>query len=347
MSDDAVADAGQRGRAEVGDGDVAGLFGHVRSGDRAALARAITLIESTNAADRPAAIELVEKGLPLVGDSIRLGVSGLPGAGKSTFIDRLGCLIADEGHRVAVLTIDPSSERSGGSILGDKTRMQNLSRREDAFIRPSASRGSLGGVGLRTRESIVLCEAAGYDVVIVETVGVGQSEAEVRRLVDLVVLMVTTGGGDELQSIKRGVIEFADIILVSKADGDNVECARETAAMYRNAVELFGERPAGPEASVRAVSAYNKSDVSAIWDTVKAFIEIARDSGYLESNRRTQASDWLRSAIREVLEARLLDSDSAKQIIREHQERVRQGNETPASAAAQIVDQILSAKSDR
>ncbi|MBT8398930.1 MAG: methylmalonyl Co-A mutase-associated GTPase MeaB [Rhodothermia bacterium] len=347
MSDDAAGNSGRSVPGGADDTDVATLLDGVRSGERAALARAITLIESTNEADRSTAIELIDRSIPFAGNSIRIGISGLPGAGKSTFIDRLGCFIADEGHRVAVLTIDPSSERSGGSILADKTRMQNLVRRENVFVRPSASRGSLGGVGLRTRESIVLCEAAGYDVVIVETIGVGQSEAEVRRLVDIVILMVTTGGGDELQSIKRGVIEFADMILVSKADGDNVERARETATMYRNAVHLLHDRPGERDPFVRAVSAHNAADVLAVWDTVKEYTALARESGYLEENRRMQASDWLRSAIREVIEARLFHAESTSRLIRDHQDQVREGSESPSAAAVRIVDEILAGRSNR
>ncbi len=341
MTDDEAAGSGKDPVDEDLGADVADIFTRVRSGDRAALAGAITLIESTKASDRRAAIELIHRCFYFAGASIRLGVSGLPGAGKSTLIDRLGCLATDEGHRVAVLTIDPSSERSGGSILGDKTRMENLTRREGAFVRPSASRGSLGGVGSRTRESILLCEAAGYDVVIVETVGVGQSEAEVSRLVDLVILMVTTGGGDELQSIKRGVIEFADIIIVSKADGRNLELARETAAMYRNAVELFPRGPSGWRTSVRAVSSLDAADVAAVWATVNEFFTAAHDSGRIEENRRTQASDWLRTAIREEIQWRLLCSDHVLQLIDDHERRIRSGRETPPAAAARIVDEVL------
>src|SRR6188472_250749 len=213
----------------------------VRAGDRRALARAITLVESTRADHRDDAVELLDALMPATGEATRVGISGAPGAGKSTFIEALGMHLVDAGHRVAVLAVDPSSTRSGGSILGDKTRMEELSRRPEAYIRPSPSSGTLGGVARRTREAMLVCEAAGFDVVVIETVGVGQSEVAVAGMVDLFVLLLGPGAGDELQGVKRGIVELADVVVVNKADGALADLARHTAADYTHALHLVGQ----------------------------------------------------------------------------------------------------------
>ena len=315
----------------------------IRSGDRNALGRAITLVESTRPEDRRLTLDLIDACVPLSasGQSIRIGVSGLPGAGKSTLIDRLGCRIVDEGHRVAVLTIDPTSERSGGSILGDKIRMEALARHEAAFIRPSPSRGSPGGVGPGTREAILLCEAAGYDVVIVETMGVGQSEMDVSRLVDFLVLMVTAGGGDELQGIKRGVVEFAHAVVVSKVDGDNAGRALETAELYRNVVQLFPGDESGWSTEVFAVSSIEDVGLDRLWNRAKEYHGTRRVSGYLRSKRRSQAVQWMRAAIDDELERRLLGNARARKLIAQYEELVAEGRASPTGAAIRAVDELL------
>src|ERR1700756_2338483 len=227
----------------------------VRDCDRRALARAITLVEPARSDHREDAVALLDELLPATGDAIRVGISGAPGAGKSTFIEALGVHLVDAGHRVAVLAVDPSSTRSGGSILGDKTRMEELSRRPEAFIRPSPSGGTLGGVARRTREALLLCEAAGHDVVLVETVGVGQSEVAVAGMVDVFVLLLAPGAGDELQGVKRGIVELAGIVVVNKADGDLAAAAERTAADYANALHFLRSRTEGWEVRVERASA--------------------------------------------------------------------------------------------
>jgi LAO/AO transport system kinase len=267
----------------------ADLAGGVLAGDRRALARAVTLVESTRDADRGRAVELLDAVLRSAGGAVRVGVSGAPGSGKSTFIEALGCSLVDAGHRVAVLAVDPSSVRSGGSILADKTRMAELARRPEAFIRPSPSGGDLGGVAARTGEAIVLCEAAGYDVVLVETVGVGQSEVAVAELVDTFVLLVSPGGGDELQGVKRGIMELADVVVVTKADGDLAAAARRAEADNRHAVQFLRRRTAVWEPRVLAASAVEGRGIEDVWSAVLAHRESLRGAGLLDELRRSQA----------------------------------------------------------
>ena len=240
----------------------------IRRGDRRALARAITLIESTRADHRAAAEELLAELLPHTGNSIRIGISGVPGVGKSTFIEAFGLHVIGQGHKVAVLAVDPSSQRTGGSILGDKTRMEELTRNTSAFIRPSPSGGTLGGVARRTREAMLACEAAGYDVVIVETVGVGQSETAVSDMVDLFMLLLLPGGGDELQGIKKGIVELADLIVVNKADGALVDAARHAVAEYRHALALLRSPSKDWKVPVLTCSAATRIGVPEVWDTI-------------------------------------------------------------------------------
>ncbi|HEY5998563.1 MAG TPA: methylmalonyl Co-A mutase-associated GTPase MeaB, partial [bacterium] len=281
------------------------LAGDVRKGDRRALARAVTLVESTRADHRDEAARLIEMLAPAAGGSFRIGVSGVPGAGKSTFIEALGLHLIAEGLRVAVLSVDPSSPASGGSILGDKTRMAELSRRPEAFIRPSPSGGSLGGVARRTREALLVCEAAGFDVVIVETVGVGQSETAVAGMTDLFVLLLVPGGGDELQGIKRGIVELADLVLVNKADGELAAPAARAVDAYRNALGLLRPRTPGWEVPVEACSALTGAGIAAAWATMRRYRETLAAGGALAARRAEQAGEWLWSETAATLLERL------------------------------------------
>jgi LAO/AO transport system kinase len=271
----------------------------IESGSRACLAQAITLVESSRADHRLAAEELVERILPRTGSSLRLGVTGIPGAGKSTMIEGMGMDLLKRGHRVAVLAIDPSSVRTGGSILGDKTRMQDLSMHPQAFVRPSPTSGALGGVARRTRECILLCEAFGFDIVIVETVGVGQSEVSVSQLVDIFLLLVIAGAGDELQGIKRGILEVADIIAVNKADGPNITSAKRTATELRSALRILNQSflaqqdRLNPVPEVYALSALSQADRSPLLAEIERLYNSARASGSLTKKRTAQKQKWL------------------------------------------------------
>jgi LAO/AO transport system kinase len=281
--------------------DLDELEAGVRGGDRRALARAITLVESTRDDHRQDAIELLDRLVDSVGGSTRIGVSGSPGVGKSTFIEALGLEIVGAGHQLAVLAVDPTSRRSGGSILGDKTRMTELGRHPDAFIRPSPSGTTLGGVARRTREALLLCEAAGVDVVLVETVGVGQSEVAVAELVDLFALLVSPGGGDDLQGIKRGIMELADLIVVNKADGDLAPAAGRAAADHRNALGLMRPRFAGVTPEVLTVSSLSGDGIDDAWTVLQRLHVQVQESGALESLRRRQSVEWMWSEVRDTL----------------------------------------------
>jgi LAO/AO transport system kinase len=269
----------------------------VLEGDRRALAQAITLIESTRTDHRSIASDLLKKVLPYSGKAIRLGISGVPGVGKSTFVEALGNHVIDAGHRVAVLTVDPSSAISGGSILGDKTRMELLSRRPEAYIRPSPAGKTLGGVTRRSREALILCEAAGFDVVIVETVGVGQSETKVADMTDMFVLLQLPAGGDELQGIKRGIMELADLILINKADDQLKVLAERSAADYRNALRLLRPRSVNWKVEVRTCSARDGDGIAEAWDLVLKHRSVHEASGELKTRRAAQARDWMWSEV--------------------------------------------------
>jgi LAO/AO transport system kinase len=312
--------------------EVKKLAAALRAGDRRALARAITLVESTRPDHRKAAEALLAAILPSTGDAVRLGISGAPGVGKSTFIEAFGLALIEGGHRVAVLAVDPSSKRGGGSILGDKTRMAELARSPSAFIRPSPAGRTLGGVARRTREAILLVEAAGFDVVLVETVGVGQSETAVADMVDLFLLLLAPGGGDDLQGIKKGIVELADILVVNKADGDLKPAALRAVADYRHAVRLFNPASAAaPE--VVAVSALEKQGIEGLWRTVERRIAALKASGAVAKRRAEQARAHLWSEIGEgLMELFRADAKVAAKLAR-LEAQVATGAATPSAAA--------------
>ena len=309
----------------------------VRSGERRALARAITLVESTHSDDRQRADDLLAALLPVTGGSIRIGITGVPGVGKSSFIETFGMHLTKAGRRLAVLAVDPSSKRSGGSILGDKTRMEELSRNPAAFIRPSPAGRTLGGVARRTREAMLLCEAAGYDVILVETVGVGQSETAVSELVDLFLLLLLPSGGDELQGIKRGVMELADLVLVTKADGELSDAAGRAAAEYRSAIHLL--RPPGGSwtPDVLTCSAHESRGISEVWQAVERFRDQALGSGSLVARRADQARAWMWSEIEESLMAALLDDPGVARLVAELEPQVTATELAPGAAARRIL----------
>jgi len=312
------------------------LVGGVVRGDRRALARAITLVESTRADHRAQAAELLDAVLDRTGSAVRIGISGPPGVGKSTFIEALGTHLTTGGRRVAVLAVDPTSSRTGGSILGDKTRMEALARHPDAFIRPSPSGGELGGVARRTREAGLLCEAAGYDVVIVETVGVGQSELAVADLVDLFVLLASPGGGDDLQGIKRGIMELADLVVVTKADGDLLTAANHAAADLRRALQLMRPKHEGLTPATLLVSSPTGQGIAEVWDVIEAAHTHLRDTGQIERLRAHQATAWMWDEVRSELNRRFNRSPAVQAVLVDLERAVEAG-ETAPTAAAQIL----------
>lgn len=273
----------------------------ILQGNISILGQAVTLIESSLDSDQQLAQQVIERCLPHSGNAVRLGITGVPGAGKSTFIEALGMQLVDAGHRLAVLAIDPSSERSKGSILGDKTRMERLSAAAQAFIRPSPSAGSLGGVARKTRETIVLCEAAGFDTIFVETVGVGQSETAVHSMVDFFLLLQLAGTGDELQGIKRGIMEMADGIAINKCDGNNVEKARMARAQFDNALHLFPAHESGWTPHALACSSVEETGVKEIWQMVEEYINFTKQNGYFQHKRNQQSKYWMYETINEHL----------------------------------------------
>ena len=313
------------------------LAERVRAGDRRALARSITLVESSRSDRRAQAASLLDALLPATGRAVRVGISGTPGAGKSTFIDELGTHLTAAGHRVAVLAVDPSSRRSGGSIMGDKTRMERLSRDPAAFIRPSPSGGTLGGVARRTREAALLCEAAGFDVVLVETVGVGQSETAVADMVDCFVLLAAPGGGDELQGIKRGIMELADVVVVNKADGDLLPAARRAAADYRHAVHLLRPKHPAWTVPVLLASAVEGTCVDAVWSAIERFEAHLREGDGLERLRAAQAVEWMWTEVRERLLDTFRHDEGVAKRLADVEGDVRAGRVSPTTAAHELL----------
>jgi LAO/AO transport system kinase len=315
---------------------LADLASGLRAGRRASLARAITLVESVARADRARANRLLQEVLPHTGAARRIGITGAPGVGKSTLIDQLGQYLIDLGHRIAVLAVDPTSARTGGSILGDKTRMAGLASNPDAFIRPSPSSGALGGVSRKTREAIALCEAAGYDIVIVETVGVGQSETAVAGMVDTFLVLLLPGGGDDLQGLKKGVLEEADIIAVNKADGDSLPIARRTAADYVAALNILSQRHPDWRPPVMTVSGLTRAGIEPLWHAIERHRAVMMQSGAFETRREEQRVRWMR----DLIEARLLaEIHERKQVgarLAELEPMVRRGEVAPPLAADEI-----------
>jgi LAO/AO transport system kinase len=309
----------------------------VLSGDRAVLARAITLIESRKAEHQRKAQEMLVALLPHTGRSVRIGVSGLPGAGKSTFIDAFGTMLTGRGHKVAVLAVDPTSSRTGGSILGDKTRMARLAVDENAFIRPSPTGGTLGGVARATREAILVCEAAGFDVVLVETVGVGQSETAVAEMVDFFLVLMLAGGGDELQGIKKGVLELADMIAVTKADGDNVARAQAAAADYSHALRIL--TPASPTWSppVVTVSALENRGLDAVWERIGAYRRLTQATGEWQRRRASQQVRWMWAMLDDRLLGRFKADARVKKLAPALEHAVAAGTITPALAVERLL----------
>ena len=310
------------------------LAQQILAGDRRALAKAITLVESTRADHGEQAVQLLAELMPHTGKSIRIGVSGAPGVGKSTFIESLGNYLTGQGHQVAVLAVDPTSAVSGGSILGDKTRMEALSVNPKAFVRPSPAGTTLGGVTRRTRESLLLCEAAGYDVIIVETVGVGQSETAVSDMTDMFLLLLSPGGGDDLQGIKRGIMELADLVLVNKADGDQANLVNQTLSDYRGALQLMQARTPGWTPKVHSCSALEGQGIAQAWAVVEDFRAVLTESGELEGLRARQAKAWMWAETAAELLADLRNHPAVSSLVPELEAAVLAG-ELPAIVAAQ------------
>lgn len=325
--------------AKKRDLSVADYVEGIVKGDITILSRAVTLVESIRPEHQVIAQEVIEKCLPYSGKSIRIGISGVPGAGKSTSIDVFGLHVLEEkGGKLAVLAIDPSSERSKGSILGDKTRMEKLSVHPDSFIRPSPSAGSLGGVARKTRETIVLCEAAGFDKIFVETVGVGQSETAVHSMVDFFLLIQLAGTGDELQGIKRGIMEMADGIVINKADGNNIDKAKLAATQFRNALHLFPAPESGWIPQVLTYSGFYNIGIKEVWDMVYAYIDFVKVNGYFEYRRNEQSKYWMYESINEHLRDSFYHNSIIEDMLPDLEKQVLRGNVTSFVAAKKLLD---------
>ena len=302
------------------------------------LSRAITLVESKLHSDQELAQEVISQVLPHAGNSVRIGITGVPGVGKSTFIEAFGTyLIQQQGKKLAVLAIDPTSQRSGGSILGDKTRMNALATNPQAFIRPSPAGKSLGGVTRSTRETIILCEAAGFDTIFVETVGVGQSETAVHAMVDFFLLLMLAGAGDELQGIKRGIMEMADAIAITKADGANVDKAKAARAEYQNALHLYPKAASGWLPQVSTCSALQQTGLDTIWQTISDYLQLTHSNGFFEQKRRNQNMQWMYEAIRQGLEEHFYNHQQVKAHLPDVAAQVKEGQKSAFTAASELL----------
>ncbi|WP_375580904.1 methylmalonyl Co-A mutase-associated GTPase MeaB [Marivirga tractuosa] len=310
----------------------------VLSGDRVGLSRAITLVESTLDSDNELAAKLIDEVYQYTGNSFRVGITGVPGVGKSTFIESFGQHVIDSGKKLAVLTIDPSSQKTGGSILGDKTRMEKLSRSHQAFIRPSPSGDALGGVAHKTRETMLLCEAAGYDFIFIETVGVGQSETAVKNMVDFFLLLMLAGAGDELQGIKKGIMEMADAIAINKADGENINNAQKAKKEYQNALHLFPANENGWIPKVKTCSSLNDEGLQSILELLNKFNLEQKESGFFDKNRKEQAIHWMHQTIHHFLKQNFYKSPEILKKLSNFEEEVRNGNKHSVQAARTLLN---------
>ena len=313
----------------------------ILAGDISYLSRAITLIESTNPKHQAKATAIIEHCLPYANKSVRIGITGVPGVGKSTFIESLGKYLTARGNKIAVLAIDPSSRRTKGSILGDKTRMEDLANDPNAYIRPSSSAGTLGGVARNTRESIILCEAAGFNIIFVETVGVGQSETAVHSMVDFFLLLMLAGAGDELQGIKRGIMEMADAIVINKADGDNISKAELAAREYKNALHLFPPSPSGWTPMVMTASSVEGKGIETTWGMVDEYVKLTRGSGYFEVRRKEQSLQAFTDTIEETIRQKFYHHASVSSHIQSIQQDILAGKISPYAAAQELMKVYL------
>ncbi|CAM3798412.1 methylmalonyl Co-A mutase-associated GTPase MeaB [Mesobacillus zeae] len=320
------------------------LAADILKGNRVALARAITLVESNAERHFEQAQQLLKLLLPKAGRSIRIGITGVPGAGKSTFIEAFGSYLCSQGHRVAVLAVDPTSSLTGGSILGDKTRMEKLAGNPHAFIRPSPSGGKLGGVHRKTRETMLLCEAAGFDVILVETVGVGQSEILVRGMVDFFMLLALTGAGDELQGMKKGIMEIADMVLINKADGPNEAAARKTTEEYRRILHFLQPSTKGWESRALSCSSVTGSGISDVWNTVEEFEKVSKQSGVFAERRRIQSREWIHALISDQLEFSFYNHPEVKALLPKVENEVIAGTKPVASGVEELFQAFFKAR---
>jgi LAO/AO transport system kinase len=324
-------------KAVPADLDAAAYVAGIRSGNRSLLSKAITLVESSLPRHQELAQEIIGGCVPYSGKSVRVGITGVPGVGKSTFIEALGKYLTSRGNKIAVLAIDPSSQRTKGSILGDKTRMEDLANDLNAFIRPSSSKGTLGGVARNTRESVILCEAAGFNIIFVETVGVGQSEIAVHSMVDFFLLLMLAGAGDELQGIKRGIMEMADAIVINKADGDNIPKAELAAREYKNALHLFPASPSGWSPRVLTASSANGTGIPETWQMVDQYIAMTKGSGFFETRRKEQALQAFTDTIEETIRQLFYHDPAVKNQLSSLQQEILSGQISPYAAAKKLL----------
>lgn len=309
----------------------------ILSGDRIILSRAITLVESNLQEDNELSTQLIDELYPSTGNSIRIGITGVPGVGKSTFIEYFGKYLISKGKKIAVLTIDPSSQKSGGSILGDKTRMNELSQDKNAYIRPSATGDALGGIAHKTRESMLLCEAAGYEIIIIETVGVGQSETSVKGMVDFFLLLMLAGAGDELQGIKKGIMEMADAIVITKVDSGNENAARKAKKEYENALHLFPPNENGWLPKVELSSAVDGEGAQEVEKLINSFIKKMKENGFFEHNRSQQAINWMHETVHQYLRKNFYNTPVIKENLPKFEEDVKSGNQHAVKAALELI----------